>query len=73
MAIGDMPNRPWLEFVAEGGEPTDQEWQDNIGDHDRRRHHLTSEQLDLVGLNTRGNSFDLPATKQSGGAWAADF
>lgn len=61
MAISDMPNRPWLEFVAEGGEPTDQEWQDNIGDHDRRRHHLTSEQLDLVGRVFRASHDDLDA------------
>ena len=62
MAITDMPNRPWLEFVAESTEPTDAEWHENIGDQDRRRHHLTSEQLELVGRVFRASHGDLDAS-----------
>ena len=61
VAINDMPRRPWLEFAAGAAEPDEDEWEARIGVHGRHRHHLSAEQLDLVGRAFRATHGDLDA------------
>jgi AAA+ superfamily predicted ATPase len=61
LAIGDMPHRPWLEFASGAVEPDEDEWESRIGIHGRQRHHLSAEQLELVGRAFRATHGDLDA------------
>ena len=61
IAINDMPHRPWLEFAAGAAQADDDEWEARIGVHGGHRHHLSAEQLDLVGRAFRATHGDLDA------------
>ncbi|MEO6126456.1 MAG: ATP-binding protein [Ilumatobacteraceae bacterium] len=59
LAIADMPNRRWREIRAEHRDPTSQDWNDAVGTVDAHRHHLSAEQLDLVGRAFEAHDRDL--------------
>ena len=61
LAIPEMPHRQWLEFSAGASEPDEDEWDTRIGIHGRHRHHLSAEQLELVGRAFPATHGDLDA------------
>jgi ATPase family associated with various cellular activities (AAA) len=61
LALGDMPDRPWLEFAAPSLDPDDAEWVERVGPIDRRGHHLSAEQLDQVARALPASHGDLDA------------